>query len=504
MKLRDELSRIGRVVWQWAHPRRFLLFSFLFPFLVRTIPELLAGPWPLGFDTVWIYAPFVKRVETQGAASSLGGKLGEHAAPLMYSLLALEAVVTRAAPFAVTKATAPVLYGFLGFSLYYFGRTGLGWSQQKSLWLMLISVLYFVPLRFSWDMYKNTLGLSFFFLALPHARPSLERRQVAILIGFSALSILSEELMAILLAGTFGVLFLWGLMRNRHWNWVSMAASLIGLFAMLFYVHLIVPPVLPASPLAHLSSQSGLLYNYVGSSEDVYVYPSLTDVYLSVFSLTGFLFAPILPLAASGFLRDRRLLAASFVLGVGSFSILISPYAALPLWNRWLAMLVILGLVFATIGFLRLSRRFRIVFLVLLLFLGTAYIGPPDGTALPYFATPYTWRYFPPSLMRNTVGLQDCPDIVRVMTWLNNQHPSGSVIVANIWFEGWAELYANNLSVYVFTNPLQVNDGNFSGFKFVYVLDWVIGEGGFQRSLLPAGANEIFVSGRIAIYKIDW
>ncbi len=502
MKFHDELSWIGRVVWRWAHPRRFLLFSFLFPLLLRTIPELLAGPWPLGFDTVWVYAPFVKRVETQGAVSSLGGVLGSQTAPLMFFLLASGALVTRAAPFAVTKAAAPVLYGFLGFSLYYFGRRGLGWSQPKSLWLVLISALYFVPLLFSWGLYKNTLGLSFFFLALPHAQPSLDRRQVLILTGFSALSILSEELMAVLVAGTFGVLLLWGFLKDRQWDRVAMALSLVGLFATFFYVHLIVPPVLPASPLAIAASKPHILNNYVGSNADLYTFPSLTDMYLSVFSLTGILSAPILPLAAFGFFRERRLLSAAFVLGTGSFSILISPYAALPVWHRWLYMLVFLGLIFATVGFLRMSRRGRIAFLVVLLFLGIAYIGPPDGGALPYFNTPYTLDYLPPSLMRNTVGLQDCPEVVHVMTWLNDQHPSNSVVVADIWFVGWAELYAYNLSVYAFTNPLQVNNGNFTGFGHVYVLGWAVGEGGFQRTLLPAGAIEIFVSGRIAIYEI--
>ncbi len=503
MNLQDVLGRIGRGVWQRVHPRRFLLLSFLFPLLVRTIPELLAGPWPLGFDTVTTYAPFVKRVETQGAVSSLGGILGPHTAPLVFFLLALVGGATGAPPFAVTKAAAPVLYGFLGFSLYYFGRRGLGWSQPKSLWLVLISALYFVPLRFSWDMYRNTLGLSFFFLALPHARPSLDRRQGVILIGFSALSILSEDLMSVLVAGTFGVLFLWGFLKDRRWDWVVMATAFVGLLATLFYVHLIVPPVSPASPLAPLPAQSSLLYNYVGSNEDMYVYPTLTDVYVSVLSLTGFLFAPILPVAAVGFLRERRLGAAGVVLGIASFSILISPYAALPAWHRWLYMLVFLGLVFATIGFLRMSHRGRIVFLVILLFMGLAYIGPPDGAALPYFNTPYTLRYLPPSLMRNTVGLQDCPDVVRVMTWLNDQHLSNSVVVADIWFVGWAELYAHDIGVYGFTNPVQLNESNFSGFSHIYVLDWAVGEGGFLKTLLPAGAIEIFVSGRIAIYEIS-
>src|SRR5713226_2121753 len=79
--LRTRLGQAMDAVGKWVILRRFLLFSGLFPFAIRTIPEILAGPWPLGFDTVWTYAPFVKQVETQGAGSAMDGVLGQHTAP---------------------------------------------------------------------------------------------------------------------------------------------------------------------------------------------------------------------------------------------------------------------------------------------------------------------------------------------------------------------------------------------------------------------------------------
>gem|GEM_PF-5680019 len=466
------------------------------------IPELLAGPWPLGFDTVWVYAPFVKDVEAHGVAPLLTKTVGEQNAPLMYVLLTLAASFTRAAPFAITKAFAPILYAFLGFSLYYFARLGLHWDQKKSLLLVLVSTLYFVPLRFSWDMYKNTLGLSLFFLGLSHANPSSDNRRMGLLAGFLVLSLLSSELMAALVAGTFGLLFLWARLQQRRWDWLASALSAAGLIVTMFYLHMIVPLALPVSPLAAPPATSGFLYNYVGSNVDVYMYPSIADVYASVLLLAGFLFAPILPLAALGFSRERRLMAVSIVLAIGSFSILVSPFAALPAWHRWLYMLVFPGLIFATIGFLRLSRRARIVAIAALLFLGVAYIGAPGGTSLPYYGTSYTLRYVPPSLMRNTVLLPDCPDVVRAATWIDDQQVPEAVLVANIWFVGWAKLYVDTMTVYGFADPAQVDNGNLTMYDKVYVLDWAVGQGGFQQRLLPDGAVEVFDSGRIAVYEI--
>jgi hypothetical protein len=487
---------------KWVTLRRFLLLSFLFPFGIRIIPEILAGPWPLGFDTVWVYAPFVKQVETQGAGPAMAGVLGQHTAPIMYALLAAVAWITQAAPFAVTKATAPLLYGLLGLSLYSFARNGLRWDQRRSLWVVVLSALYFVPLRFSWDMYKNILGLVFFFLGLPYAGKSPGIREKGMLVAFFLLSLLSDELMAVLVAGTCGLLFIWEWIRDEHWDWTILVLSGVGLAMTLFYIHLILPPILPWSPLAPAPSQSGILYNYVGSNVDVYAYPTLTDVYVSVLTLTGFLFAPILLLTFHGFLKERRLVMTGGVLAIGAFSLLVSPYAALPSWNRWLFMLAFPALILATNGFLRLGRKARTGVLVVLVSLAASYIALPSGASLPYYSTDYTLRYMPPSLMRNTVGLEDCSDVVRVATWLNDQRMQASVLVANIWFVGWAKLYVNYMDVYGFVDPSQVTKGNSTSYRHVYVLDWALGQGGFQARLLPVGAFEIYVSGRIAVYEI--
>src|SRR5439155_24981339 len=142
----------------------------------------------------------------------------EQAAPFVYVLLGLVAIATHAAPFAVTKGAAPLLYGFLGLSLYSFGRRGLGWSKERSLLLVGVSALYFVPLRFSWYMYKNTLGLSFFFLVLADLGRTHGGRCRLVLVLGAALCILSSELTAALLAGTALSLTLWTRFVGRRWD----------------------------------------------------------------------------------------------------------------------------------------------------------------------------------------------------------------------------------------------------------------------------------------------
>ncbi len=54
------------------HAKRLVLLAIAIPISIRTIPELLAGPYPLGFDAVWFYAPFIRMVEAMDVASLTG------------------------------------------------------------------------------------------------------------------------------------------------------------------------------------------------------------------------------------------------------------------------------------------------------------------------------------------------------------------------------------------------------------------------------------------------
>ncbi len=503
MRTVNSLRRVLEVLGQWSVTHKFLLLSAAIPLVIRTIPEVLAGPWPLGFDTVWIYAPFVKDVETKGFQASFQGVVDLRAAPLMYVLLGLAAVATNAAPFALTKATAPVLYAFLGFAIYFFGRRGLGWTPQKCLLLVVVSTLYFVPLRFSWDMYKNTLGYSLFLLALSELGRVSLRRGGPFLFLYSGLCILASELTAVLLGATALVLVLWTVFKEKKWDVPTALVAGFGGIALLYYGHFLVQPISPETPLARLPPQTGILYNYVGSNVDVHVYPALLDVYVSVFALTALLFAPILWPAIAGRFPDTRLLASSFVLGVGSFSLLVSPFAAIPSWHRWLYMLVFPALVFATGSFFRLNRRPQVIVLAILVLLGGTFIAMPDDLALPYYTSPQTLRFIPPSLLRNTVGLQDSPDVVTVLLWFDDLRISRAVLIADIWFVGWAKLYVGSVPIYEFVHWAQIDGGNFSAYDRVFLLYWVVGQGGYQSQRALVDAPQMFSSGRIALYEIQ-
>ncbi len=254
--LMSHLTTGGRGLLNAIARRRLAVFAIVFPITVRAIPELLAGVYPLGFDTVWVYAPFVKAVQADGFVSAMNEVASVRPAPLMFIILGIVGLGSSAEPFLVTKAAAPLLHGFLVFSIYYFARRRLQWDDKRILLLVLLVSLYFVPLRFSWDMYKNTLGYAFLILALAHLRRDPTSRDWLFFSLFAGLSLLASESMAVLLGAIAGLVFLQALVRHRKWNLQLLVVGIVALLATFIYLGLLSPPLprrrhLPRFPGRH-------------------------------------------------------------------------------------------------------------------------------------------------------------------------------------------------------------------------------------------------------------
>lgn len=489
---------IGRI-----QARRLPLLAVALPVIIRTIPELLAGPYPLGFDTLWVYAPFVRDVENNGFAAAMLELGSRRSAPLMYLLIAIVASLSRAEPFLVVKGAAPLLHGFLVFSMYYLAKRGLGWDNKRCLLIILVSTLYFVPLRFSWDMYKNSLGYGLLILALAHLRKSSTSRERWSFFLLAGLSILASELTAVLLGAIMGLIFLQDLVRRRRWNLAALATGVTAFAAILIYLRLMFPVSAPASPLAPIPRMTSFPYNYIGSAVDIYNYPGLGDVYVTVLFLSGMILAPLLPFALLGLRRDRLVCTWTFALVVGAFSLLVVPFAAFPLWHRWLFMLTFPALIFTVRGLSRFGRKSVLAFLLVIVLLSTSFMVLLPANAFPYYSNPYTLPYIPSSMVQNTVPLEDSPDIIKALQWLNEMRFEESVLLAHISFVGWAKLYSNIPSIYGFVDADQVNDGNFSAFRHVFLVYWAPTKGWFEASLLPEGTVEIHRSGNIALFELS-
>lgn len=136
----------------------WLLAAFFIPLAIRSIPEIISWPYPLGLDTL----RYIPVIESGRALSDLASFFYNQ---LFYSLGTLTYWITGDAVF-VIKVLGPVLMGCVALMMYLYARRGLGWGNFKSFLVSLLVGIYFVSLRNSWDLYAQSLGLLFLFATL--------------------------------------------------------------------------------------------------------------------------------------------------------------------------------------------------------------------------------------------------------------------------------------------------------------------------------------------------
>src|SRR2546425_5738982 len=131
----DRISRIISAIRKY----KFALAAFLLPFTVRAIPEVIAGPYPIGWDIIAFYVP--NTLDMAAARMSIWGILGS--GPLMYSFIVPIYVLTRISPILLFKVTGPVLFGGLCWSVFRLCEKKLGLSVKSGFLTVLFLALYF-------------------------------------------------------------------------------------------------------------------------------------------------------------------------------------------------------------------------------------------------------------------------------------------------------------------------------------------------------------------------
>ena len=479
------------------------LLTFLLPFIVRVIPEVLVGPYVVGFDTMGFYVLNVFAWLSGGI--DLWGYLA--VAPLFYALLM--SIVNAGIPLILAlKVLSPLLLGLLGLSIYYYAYKGLGWSSIKSLAPALLGTLYFVALRISWDMLRSELGLIFLFVALTllaQIKVGSWRRYSLLSLAMVAV-VLSHQLVAVILLGVVGFTVISTWFQKKLCD--SLALIVATLPAAVFSLVVYFFAVVPVGFQDYSSSTELLLAGWLGFSS----YPGML---LSGVGFFLFCFLPLLPFVVFGFkcLGDFRLrcwLVLSLVLLLLPFAF-VSPY-------RWLLLLVYPFAFFVVEAVNRLKtvrwKQFRfslqkiaIFYLVLstsVLSFGYIFYSPEQPFG--YFSTKYNaFPYqIPISMQQNTISVADFQGTIDALCWFEANKHIGDLLLAHTAFYSWALLTIDDADAvwyYEFGDPVEAASlAEQEGYVRIFLVWWIDGVGWYARPSMPSVFQEVYRSDRIAIY----
>ncbi len=491
--------------WITKSWRFFPLLAFVIPLMIRAIPEILMGPYIVGFDTMGVYVPDTLLWLHNGI--NVWAYL--QTAPLFYTIF-ISIVAAGGSPVWALKIIPPLLLGFLGLAIYVYARKGLDWSPAKSIVPAFLGTIYFVAFRISWDMLRNEIGLIFLFVVmtlLTNFEKNSWKRYFMLSLAMVAV-VLSHQLVSVIMFGVIAVTFARELFSRHHKSAKMIVASLPSV---LLFVIVYLSYATQYGLLDYSNNTRSPLASWVG-------FPSYPSMLINEVGFFLYCFSFLLPLVVVSFRGLRNLQLRSWVFF--SFILLLLPLASVSPF-RWILMLTYPLAFYATDALTRLkSIKFRrckfnvyriavfyLVVSVVVLSFGYTFMSPE--VPFPYFDSQKV-NYFPyqipSSMLQNTLSITDCQNTANVLQWFKNNSNNTALLLTHTAFYGWALLTLDEeqVSYYEFGDPLKAavtsaQDDNTQ----VYLIWWTNGHGWYGQPNLSNSFRPIYRSGEIAIYLYE-
>jgi len=495
-----------------------LFLSAFVGFLIRLIPELLAFPHPIGFDTI-DYAAVIK-----------GGVIWPHWSSFFTSTWLFNALTVPLhalfgfEPFAILKTVGPLLFALNTAGVYWFSWKLLGWDHRQSLLASIFFSVQIASLRISWDLMRNTLGLGLLLFTLPLIKWLNSKWGIACFSMLSLLTVFAHEYAAVTLFFIVLGISLWSKLKGAGWvGWKRLLAAvapalaifLIGVYLRLYPIRYRVETNVVAAGDVITASVGRLFFltNYLAVKTSVDWYASYFDLASSVAALFVVLYLSYIFLVWRGFFKNHVLDLWTILLLVGSFSCLIVPFCALQYWHRWMFMLVYPFTFYAANGFMqcwrgasihgcfsrrKVSAMFTATFLLGALYLATPVLMSTVNVGL--FSLNPVNRYisFAP-----TVPYQDVEGVEEAMRWLDASMNENDCVLLQHAFLFWGQLYLNRSHTivhFVSDVDIAVETAYKHGYSGVFFVWWNEPIGWYGLNV-PEGFIRVEDFGRISIYK---
>jgi len=483
-----------------AKPETLPLLAFLIPLVIRAIPEILMGPYAVGFDTLGYYVPNTLVWLRAGVAWNFLA-----IAPFLYVLLM--GATSIGVPIVISlKVMSPLLLGFLGLSVFFYANKTLSWSPKKSLLVVLFATLYFAALRVSWDMLRSELGLIFLFATLIFLKKDGSLLRNGALLSLAMLSVVFAHqlvaaiMFAIVLVTIVRLCLDKEIGELRRLIVCSIPATL--LFLVILYANFMAS--------SQFSVIGGFLEPNAGGFMALFGFASYTDLVVDTLGFLVFCYLPLMPLLVLGARRFKGNLQLKVWISWILLSLLLVIVSSTALFGvfpyRWTLLLAYPLAFYAAEGFAFLkSNLYKVGAGLMLATLSLGFVVLPNNLAFPYFGL--FSLYVPSSMLQNTVSLSDSQDTVNALHWVRENLSSDARLLVHDAFYGWASLTlnGNQLIPYGYDNPemiAQKLEENGSEYQ-LYLIWWINGNGWHGQRTVSSAFRQVYESGRIAVFTYN-
>lgn len=420
----DSVSRNFR-----KHP---IILVFSIGCMVRSIPDMVAYPYPIGYDVINYYIPVITNFQEHWSYVS-------EQFPLYILILYLFQIGTNLQPQTLVTISGIILYGLFSISLFLMSRRLLGLHEVHSLYLTLFVIFQLPVLRTAWDLHKDVFSLTLLLISVSLIYPLGAKIRQYSIIGSSIVASFAVSVDKMVGALFVASLMIYGVVvRTKHITLLSLLVA--GLF-----VAIITSEYGSVQHSLQILTESAAL-NQLDLQQELYNPKNLLILLIVV---NG----PLLVPAGFGFMRsDNRLLRIAIVIAaIGSFSWLIFPDRQSLAADRWIFLFGIFLSIFAGYGIVKYSQTrvhpgYRTCMLSVILGLSVALgliyeIMPYQFESFPEIMLGWSIEPFGPATMQfNSIPVKDTSELIKTIYWINKNTPNDAMVFGEKHWRGWMEI----------------------------------------------------------------
>jgi hypothetical protein len=418
-----------------------ILVVFTLCIALRTAPELIAYPYPIGYDVINYYIPTITNFEDKWDTVS-------KQFPLYVTFLYLISITTGLPAYSVVVAVIIVMTGIFGISLFYLGRNLLKLGISHSAYIAIFAIVQLAVLRTTWDFHRDIFALTimmFVFSLL--VRKNAGWKPLALILVLTTLTVAADRMVGALFSVS---LVVYAIVTRRR------EVALTGILAIGMFCALTLST--QSTPDIKKITSTEIPQNNNSELKEFYNPANLLIFFVVI---NGLLVAA----AAIGFLNMKNTLLKIplLICLMGSFSWLAFPENRYLLADRWIILAGIYLSVFAGYGILHLIRNLKKKFSIAGFILGAFAVLGVSYTVIPHHSASALYgiiglhsKNLPPVTMQfNSIDVEDNDDLLSTIAWINKNTEQDALIVGESHLRGFMELYLEDNRTYHFSEDPQ-------------------------------------------------
>jgi hypothetical protein len=412
--------------------------------VLKTVTELVAYPYPIGYDVINYYIPMLSDFENESHII-----LNEY--PVYIYILHFVQILSGLSPQATVTSFSIFVYGIFAVSIFSVGKAIVKNDTLSAVLLSLFVIIQIPVLRTAWDLHRDMFSISMMLFAVSILirihNNHLSRIPLRLLLpcfSFTILSVISDRMVG---GWLVLVLCIYSILSRERMVTLCTIISL-GLFFMFLFI------------TGHGNSILNSIFNDVMNLDNkvripggqVLVDPAYNQTNLLVYliSMNGLL----IPLAVVGFFRlKERLLRLGLIAAmIGSISWIVFPHASQLVADRWILLFGMTLSIFAGYGLITTIQRIRksvrhhirftslsIAIFVLFALLGIAYavLSYDAQISLIGLFAKNVEKFAPNSMQFNSIRVEDSSMMLDMIDWVNTHTSTDSIILGSNHWRGW-------------------------------------------------------------------